>query len=140
MAECRSEPGGTLALLELIEEHRGAFEYDWRTRFQLPLSSLPEAMGWDEALRMTLILRRDTTSQIAVAIEGWQHPISRDALAILDLYDATVAVNTDPKKRPKPHAGRPFEVETRQKNRMGKAAPVEAVAAILNRHGHNLPV
>lgn len=140
MAGCRCEPGGTLALLELIEEHRGAFEYDWRTRFQLPLSSLPVAMGWDEALRMTLILRRDTTSQVAVAVEGWQHPISRDALAILDLYDATIAVNTDSKKRPKPHGGRPFEIDSKQRNRMGKAAPAADVAAILNRHGHSLPV
>lgn len=135
------DPGGILGLLELIEEHRGAIEYDFRTRLHTPLASLPEAMGWDEAIRLIAILRRDPSSMIAAALEGWDHPVSREALILMDLFDLDMSINTDRKKgKPKPHPGRPFKVDGGKRERIGKAAARADVAAILNAHGHALPV
>lgn len=137
--------GGILALLDLIEdeERRGFLEYDFRTRFQLAVDTLPETMGWDEAARQVRILRADPSSALAANAEGWKFPISREALAIYDLFDVTVMANSDPKKgKPKPHGGRPFEMAQRNVERYGDTGGRSRaeVVAILNALGHNLPV
>lgn len=137
----RSEPGGIAALLELIEEHRGALEYDWRARFHLPLTVIGESMTFGEALRLIKLLRADTTSQIAAACEGWDFPTTREHLAILDLFDINVLANSDPKKgKPKPHSGRPMKIDDRMKSRRGNAAgrSPEQVRAILAEYGHGV--
>lgn len=71
----------------LVKEHRGAFEYDWRTRFGIGLSSLPESMDWGEAWRMALVLVADPTSQVCAAVSGWHHSLSWEGIALRDLYD-----------------------------------------------------
>ena len=90
------------------------------------------------------ILRNDPSSQIAAAIEGWDHPITREALALFDVYDVTVAANSDKRKRPKPHPGRPFKLNaaTQGERQRGDAGgrSREEVIRILNSLGHNLPV
>jgi hypothetical protein len=91
-----------------------------------------------------MILRRDPSSMIAAAIEGWDHPISREALALYDLFDVTVQVNSDPKRgKPQPHSGRPYKVETAKESKrigdVGDRTRAEVVA-ILNARGHSLPV
>ncbi len=74
---------------------------------------------------------------LAASMEGWDYPISREALAILDLFDFNTWLNTDPKKRGqwKAHSGRPFEMEkakisTRMGNTGGRSR--EEVFAILH--------
>lgn len=137
------ERGGIAELLDLIEERRDALAYDWRTRFHLGLDAVPEVMGWGEAVGHVRILRADPSSMLASAVEGWAFPISREALALYDIFDVTVQVNSDPKKgRPKPHSGRPYEIDGRDKTRRGNAAgrTREQVIAILNAHGHSIPV
>lgn len=83
------------------------------------------------------LLRRDPTTWTAAELEGWDHPISREALAIYDLFDLEHAVNS--KRRPKPHPGRPFRSDAGGKKH-GKARPMPEVVEILNRFGHNIPV
>lgn len=135
--------GGVFGLLGLIAAHRGAVEYDWRTRFGLALTDIGGRMSLWEAARLAVILRCDPSSMIAAALEGWDHPISREALVLMDTYDVHTAVNTDPKKgRPKPHTGRPFSVDTRDRQKFGDTGGRSRaeVVAILNAHGHNIPV
>lgn len=113
------EPGGIRALDCLIEEQRGALEYDFRTRFQLPLSAVGESMEYDEAWRLVQILRADPSSMLTSAMEGWAHPVSREALIMMDQYDLThkAAGAKNPPRYP-----RPFKVDDREKVSRGNAA------------------
>ena len=86
-----------------------------------------------EVYRLTRFLTTDPSSAIAAAIGGWKHPISREALAIFNVFDLLNMVNS--KKKPKPHP-RPFPDP--EGIRRGKARPASEVVAILNRFGHNL--
>lgn len=96
-----------------------------------------------EMARLVVILRSDPSSAISAALEGWDYPISRETLALLDIYDLTVAANSDPKKgRPKPHGGRPFPMDDRREQRWGDTGGRSRaeIVKILNDLGHNIPV
>lgn len=134
------EPGGIAGLTALIDEHQAAFDYDWRTRFHLPASVIGEDMGWDEAIRLAGILRADPSSMLAASMEGWTHPVSREALILMDQFDLDMAVNSG-KKTPQPHPGRPWKQKGEARKFGNTAGRSRAeVVEILNRHGHNLPV
>lgn len=62
------------------------------------------------------MLRADPTSATAAALEGWDHPISREALILMDLFDLEHRVNST--RKPKPHPMRPWKAKTVQ--RMGR--------------------
>lgn len=64
----------------------------------MALSDVPSRMGWGEAWRMYQILGRDPTSAICAALSGWEYAISREAMATMDLFDLTQAVNSDGKR------------------------------------------
>lgn len=132
--------GGILGLLDLIEEHPGAVEYDWRTRFHAPASEIGLSFGWGEALRLVKILRADPSSMIAAALEGWDHPISREALILMDQFDLDLQVATGGKAKDK-HPGRPYRTDDRTRTRHGNAAGRShaEIRDILNAHGHSLP-
>lgn len=137
--------GGIFALLDLIEdeERRGFLEYDFRTRFQMGVDELPDVMGYDEAARLVRILRSDPSSALASSLEGWDFPVSREALALYDLFDLTVMANSDPKKpKPKPHGGRPFQSDRRDVKQLGKTdgRTREEVVSILAANRGNAPV
>lgn len=107
MAEgLRCDAGGILTLLALIDEHRGAFEYDWRNRFNLALDDVPRRMRWDEALRMLRILGADPSSQVGAALSGWTHPVPREWIVLADLLD--IQLRSKAKRRPKPYR-RPWD-------------------------------
>lgn len=141
MAERGSEPGGIFGLLDLIEEHRAGLEYDFRHRFHLGLSCVPDEIGWDEALRLVRILRADPSSALAASFEGWDHPISREALILMDQFDLDMAVNSGKRNKPKPHPMRPWKQQgdvQRYGNTGGRSR--SEVVEILNAMGHSLPV
>lgn len=95
--------GGILTLCELIDEHRGAFEYDWRARFNMPLDDVPVGMSWSEAWRLFNIVAVDPGSQVATAISGWKHPVDRADLVLRDLFDLQFRkVKKNPKAYPRP--------------------------------------
>lgn len=140
MAEGGRFRGGICGLLDLIEEHRAALEYDFRTRFQgLPdgIYSVPERMGWGEALRMVRILRSDPGSMLAAAIEGWDYPFPREVAVTADLYDLEFAKTGAKNRQPYP---RPYATDVREKKRRGNAAGRSRaqVVEILRAHGHTL--
>jgi hypothetical protein len=117
----------------LLDEHRGAFEYDWRTRFGLPLSALPVAMDWAEAWRLTLILVADPTSQVCAAMSAWKHPLSWEGIALRDLYD--LQHQSKAKRKPKPYP-RPWDVEP-TKHGTGSQLTPEQFEALRARHREN---
>lgn len=99
------ERGGILWLVGLIDEHRPAFDYDWRSRFGVPVSTIGTGMPWDEALRLAILLHKDPASMLFASSQGWDYPVSREALLLMDIFDLEHAVNS--KKTPKPHGMRP---------------------------------
>src|SRR5690606_34330058 len=131
------EPGGILALLDLIEgRHRGAVEYDFRARFHLGLECVPVDVGWGQAIRLLTILKADPSSATAAALAGWSHPISREALALADLIDVQGSSKAGKKWKVYP---RPWEVKGEQTRRGNAAGRTRAeVIDILRRFGHGL--
>lgn len=87
MAGGGDDRGGICGLLDLIEEHRDALAYDWRTRFHLPLEAVPSEMGWTEAVGHVRVLRRDPSSQLVASLEGWDYPLDRLGWMLADLID-----------------------------------------------------
>lgn len=93
-------PGGIRALLGLIEEHYAALSYDWRHRFGLGLESIVDGtLSWREAWGLVERLALDPASHLCAAINGWDYPLSREAMALADLYDLTAVANTDKRHR-----------------------------------------
>lgn len=81
------------------------------------------------------ILAADPSSAISAAVRGWDHPISREALIMMDQYDLSHAVAAGG-KRVKGHPGRP--VADVQPTRIGDAggrtpAEVRAILAAARR-------
>lgn len=60
-------------------------------------------MGWSEAWRLYLILARDPTSAVAAAQAGWDYSLSREGMALMDLYDLMHAANSKHGARIKPY-------------------------------------
>jgi len=103
----RGNPPPILTLLDLFEEHRSAFEYDWRTRFHMA-HDVPASMSWGEAWRLTHELALDPASHVSAAIGGWSFPVSREWIAAVDHYDAFVTSKS--KRKPKPYP-RPWDTK-----------------------------
>lgn len=111
----------------MIDAHRAAFEYEWRARFHLPLDVVGKSMTWGEAWRHTRTLAGDPSSYVAAAVAGWEHPLTREALVLMDLFDLQhLAAN--PKRKPKPYP-RPWPDRTTSRPRP-TVSPERAIAAL----------
>lgn len=131
--------GGIWALLELLDEHRGALQYDFRARFQLSVDTIGEGVDWEESVNLVRILRADPSSMTAAALEGWDHPISREAAVLMDLFD--LEHSSKAKKKPKPHPGRPWKQGGGEVKKHGDRAgrTREQVLALLGRNQDGTP-
>lgn len=123
----RSHAGGIVALAELLERHRGAFEYEWRARFHLPVSVVGRSMMWGEFYRLVKILSADSGSQVAAAIAEWDHPFSQTDRLLADLFDLQHRSKARHKPAPYP---RPWLAEGR---RIGKTTMDPEMARALLR-------
>lgn len=134
--------GGVFGLLRLIALHRGAVEYDLRQRFRIGLRDIGDTVTLFEVARLVVILRKDPSSAIASTLEGWEYPVSREALILMDHYDLDRALNHDPKKGKADRYPRPYEVDDRQRRKYGNTGgrTRAEIVEILNGMGHNLPV
>lgn len=102
----------------------------------MPFAAVGLDMGWREAWLLLIALRSDPSSHISAALEGWENPISREALILMDLFDLDHAVAAG-KGKPKPHPGRPFSMTTNTTRKGNAAGRSEAeVKAILSNFGH----
>lgn len=126
----RRDAGGILALLELIEEHRGALEYDWRTRFHVGLDRLPVEMSYGEAYRQVLNLANDPSTMFSAKLGGLTHPVTREWLALADLIEMTAHAAGDAKYR---YPKRPNPGEAADTSRVGDTggrSPAEVMALL----------
>lgn len=93
--------GGIIKVVELIDDHRAAFIYDFRYRFNLGLNDLGETIPWVEVVYLVAVLLRDPTSWLQVSVNGWHHPVSYEWAAMVAQYDLHAQVNS--KRKPKPY-------------------------------------
>jgi len=63
-------------------------------------------MSYGEAIRLTTVLAGDPSSQVATALGGWAHPVSRTDITLRDLYD--LQHTSKSKRKPKPYP-RPWD-------------------------------
>lgn len=129
----RSDRPPILTLLGLIDRHRGAFEYDWRTRFGCPFTDVPGRMSWGEAWRLTQQLLTDTSSHVTAAVNEWAYAWPREAFVLADLYDLQHKSKAKKGKTPKPYP-RP---NTARAKRMGVTHHSQrTIRAALAARGH----
>lgn len=83
--------GKSWGLLGVLREFRGAVEYEFRARFGVGLNVIGRDMSLAEAARLVAVIRSDPSSALAAAIEGWEHPVSREAAVLMDLWDLEAA-------------------------------------------------
>lgn len=135
--------GGIFRLLRVVAQHRGAVEYDLRFRFRLGLRDVGHTVSIFEVARLMAIVQADPSSATAAAVEGWTHPISREALILMDIFDLDMAAATGGKGKQKPHPGRPFpQGKVTTGDRVGDPGTRtrEDLVAHFRKLGHNLPV
>lgn len=78
--------GGIRRFLGVVAAHRGAVEYDFRSRFGLALSDIGTAITITEAARLTMILASDASSRTGAAIEGWPRPVTHEEVALAAIF------------------------------------------------------
>lgn len=126
-----------LTLLDLLSEHRGAFEYDWRTRFQKSVNVIgTRKMSYGEAWRLAMILLGDMSSQVAASVAGWDGPLDRIDATLRDLFDLQHMIGAaGSKKKPKPYP-RPWPDKQKTRTLPGAEVTRDQVIAALRFAGH----
>ena len=95
--------GGSVKLLELIEEHPAELAYDFRSRFGLSIDSIGDGVTYREALLLVSVLVRDPSSWTQAAWSGWEYPVTREWIVASHTYDLHASINTGKGKKPKPY-------------------------------------
>jgi hypothetical protein len=100
-------------------------------------------MTWGEALRLVNRLVLDPSSHVAAAISGWSEPMSRESLALMDLFDLQVLfrwVDGGKKgQKPKPYP-RPWPAQTKKRVKPDASLTQEQIVAALRAAGHTAPL
>jgi hypothetical protein len=129
----------------LIDAHRGAFEYDWRARFSLPLTVVGKAMSWGEAYRLTQELAGDPESHVSASLSGWERAVPQAAMVLMDLYDLTHQIGwkqfggKGPKPKPYPRPW-PTTKTGRHKAKPDESLTQDEIVAALRAAGHTAPL
>jgi hypothetical protein len=82
-----------------------------------------------EAARLARIIRADPSSAVASAIEGWDHPVSRETAVLMDLWDLEAAKSG--MKKP-PRYTRPWKTDSNESRGKLDGRSREEVEALLN--------
>ncbi len=127
--------GGILGLLGVVRDHRGAAEYDLR-RLGVALGDVGQGVSLTEAARLVRELAQDTGTHIGAAVHGWQYPASREALALMDLVDITIAAHSDGKGK---RANYPRPWDEVQHGRTRSLLTQAETQAALRHAGHTVP-
>jgi hypothetical protein len=94
-------------------------------------------MTYGEAWRQTFILMGDPSSQVAAALGGWEHPVSRLDLVLRDLYDLQhMKAAAGSKKTPKPYP-RPWPLKVSQGFAPGADVTQSQILDALRAAGHD---
>jgi len=106
--DTRRFTGGIFWLRELIDKHPAEITADFRSRYSLSIFNAGETYTYKEALYLTLMLLKDTSSWLCSVEHKWDYPASKEYLLQMGTYDLLAAANS--KKKPKP-LKRPFKTK-----------------------------
>ena len=98
----RGSPGGTAALLDLIEEHEAAIRWDFRRYLSLSLDDLGVTVTWREATHLLMELTRESGSHLVAALNGYKAAASFADLANILHAEAFVNFHRDRAEYPAP--------------------------------------
>ena len=114
--DTRCSIGGILAVLQILEDYKHAFTYDFRARFGLGLADLGDKVPWSEVISLVAILMSDPTSWLQAAKHNWSHPITYEWTLAAATYDLLATVNSKrkPKAWPRPWASSTKNQKTRK--------------------------
>lgn len=79
-------------------------------------------MTWGEAYRLARTLSADPSTALCAALAGWAHPVTREAMALMDLYD--LQHTSKAKRRPRPYP-RPWGEKTRRRLGGARLSPAQ---------------
>lgn len=116
------DAGGILGLAGLIAGHQPETVADFRAIYGVSLWAVPLAEAWD----LVQMLMRDPASRLHAAVAGWEFPVSREWMALTDLFDMQLSSKSRRKQKPYP---RPFEAG--KKSRIGGTKKVRRTPAEL---------
>jgi hypothetical protein len=85
---------GIERLLELEEEHTTALYSDFRRRYSVGFDEVGRSISWREATHLVEALTLDPGSMLAVSLGGWKHPASYEWMALANIYDLTLRLNS----------------------------------------------
>jgi hypothetical protein len=86
--------------------------------------------GWGEAVRLARMLAADPSSHVAAAVHGWQHPWTREAMLLADVFDLTQVVNWAEKHRQPQLYPRPWDPPPERLGNAGQLTQAEIRAAL----------
>ncbi len=112
----RHQAGGILTVLQIIEDHKAAFVYDFRHRFSYGLEDIGTTLPWNEVLLLLSVLLRDPTSWLQTSVAKWHHPVSYEWATNAAVYDLLAQVHS--KRKPKPYP-RPWATGAGKSGRKG---------------------
>lgn len=93
--------GGSLKVLELIQDHPAELAYDFRHKFQLSIEEVGRTVSLREAALLIAMLLKQTDSWLQASTAGWKNPVSNEWIVSTHIYDLLAAVNS--KNKPKPY-------------------------------------
>jgi hypothetical protein len=108
--------GGRISLYQVTVEASLELTYDLYNIGVRP-SEIGTSIGWEESLALVTMIAQDTNTYTHAKLLKWKYPVSREYLAMADLYDLTVRINSK-KKDIKPYP-RPFKYEKEKTNKIG---------------------
>lgn len=129
----RHGDGGIAGLVDLIDEHGGALEYDLMTRAGATLEDIPARIPWTALRSFATHLDAGSAlvSEIRPELAGWQGDM-RVPMILADMYDLIAMLRHDfdcantPKKKGRPRKPAPYPRpganETSVGQRIGKDA------------------
>lgn len=133
----RCQLGGIQQLIDVIDEHRGAVEFDLRARFGLPLDAVGSTLSWGESIRLIRLLASDPANWLTAQMQGWDHPWSRETMLLADIFDLTYRAAGVKKPKPYPRPW-PERRDTRQLRPAPEVTQAD-IFAVLARAGHEPP-
>lgn len=133
--DARSNTGGIIRLLEIIEKHPVAIAADFRKHYNLSIFEIGKTYTYKEAIHLTAALFNNTNSLTFAEYYSWDYPVSKEYLAVADLYDLTFAINSKKKNVKYP---RPFKQKTEGTQNIGRTSKSrEEIEKILQRMNPN---
>lgn len=102
-------------------------------------------MSWGEALRLTERLATDSSSFVAAALAGWDHPVSHGSIVLMNLFDLTHQIawaqGGGKGSKPKPYPRPWTQTDTgRRKAKPDESLTQAEIVAALRAAGHTAPL